>query len=109
MTRRTDLLGAVVVMWLMAAVATVGQVVRQGGPPPEVRDVFDALLEAVNGGSAESWEAFAQARFAPALLQQQSPHERAQLYQQLVDRFGTISIESVRRQGPDAPLQMNVK
>ena len=96
-------------MWVTAAGFAAGQVVRQGGPPPEVRAVFDALLEAVNSGSAESWEAFAQARFTPALLTQQSAHERAQLYQQIADRFGTIAIESVRRQGPDAPLQIHVK
>jgi D-alanyl-D-alanine carboxypeptidase len=108
MTTRTKLPWAVAVIWLMVAAAAAGQVVRQGGPPPEVRAVFDALLEAVNGGSAEAWEAFAQARFTPAFLQQQSPHERAQFYQQLVDRFGTIAIESVRRQGQDAPLQMHI-
>lgn len=97
------------VVLLVTVAAPSAQVVRQGGPPPEVRAVFDALVEAVNGGSAESWEAFAQARFTPAFLQQQSPHERAQLHQQLVARFGAIAIESVRRQGPGAPLQINVK
>ena len=56
-----------------------------------MRAVLDALVEAVNGGSAESWEAFAQARFTPALLQQQSRDQRAELYRQLADRFGTIA------------------
>src|SRR5687767_14166913 len=100
---------AVVTLLLLLTAPLSAQVVRQGGPPPEVRAVFDALVKAMNGGSAESWEAFAQARFTLALLQQQSRDQRAELYRQLVDRFGTIAIESVRRQGPDAPLQINVK
>ena len=68
--------------------------------------MFDALLEALNGGSEDAWEAFAQARFSPSFLQKQSRAERAQLYRQIVDRFGAIAVEQVRRQGPDAPLQM---
>ena len=109
MTRHLRSRPAVVTLSLLLTAPLSAQVVRQGGPPPEVRAVFDALVEAVNGSSAESWEAFAQARFTPALLQQQSRDQRAELYRQLVDRFGTIAIESVRRQGPDAPLQINVK
>ena len=83
--------------------------VRSGGPPPEIAALFDALTQAVNGGSEEAWEAFAQAQFSPALLQKQSRADRAQLYQAIVDRFGTIAIGRVRREGPDAPLQMSVK
>jgi len=99
----------VVVLCLVAIAAPAAQEVRRGSPPPEVRAVFDALLGALNGGSADAWEAFAQARFSPAFLQRQSRDERAQLYHQLVARFGTVAIEGVRREGPDAPLQMNVK
>lgn len=89
--------------------APAAQEVRRGAPPPEVGAVFDALLEALNGGSQEAWEAFAQARFSPLFLQKLSRDERAQLYRQLVTKFGTITVERVTRQGPDAPLQMNVK
>ena len=109
MTRNIRSRHAALVLVVLITFAASAQVVRQGGPPPEVRAVFDALVEAVNGGSAESWEAFAQARFTPAFLQQQSRDQRAELYRELVDRFGTIEIENVRRQGPDAPLQINVK
>ena len=98
-----------VMVCFVTIAAPAAQEVRRGGPPPEVRAVFDALLEAVNGGSEDAWEAFAQARFSPSFLQKQSRAERAQLYQQIVTTFGTVAIEGVRREGPDAPLQMNVK
>ena len=94
---------------VVATAAPAAQEVRRGGPPPEVRAVFDALLQAVNGGSEEAWEAFAQARFSPSFLQEQSRDERAKLYNQIVTTFGVIAIQGVRREGPDAPLQMNVK
>ena len=95
---------------LFAAVATpAAQVVRRAGPPPEVRAIFEALLAAANGGSEDGWEGFAQAHFAPEFLKKQSRDERVELYRQIVDRFGTIAIEGVRREGPDAPLQMSVK
>ncbi len=100
---------AVVGVCCVVIAAPSAQVVRTGGPPPEVRAVFDALLEAVNGGSEDAWQAFAQARFSPALLQKQSRDQRAQLYRQLADQFGTVAIEGVRREGPDAPLRMMVK
>ena len=96
-------------MFSITIAAPAAQEVRRGGPPPEVRAVFDALLEAVNGGSEDAWETFAQARFSPSFLQKQSRAERAQLYRQIVDQFGAIAVEQVRRQGPDAPLQMMVK
>ena len=37
--------------------------------PPEVRALLDAFVAAVNGGSADGWEAFAQERFLPELLE----------------------------------------
>ena len=85
------------------------QVVRTGGPPPEIRALFDAFTEAMNSGSADAWEAFVQARFAPALLQKYSKEQRAEMYKQLAADFGTIAIGRVNREGPDAPLQLNVK
>ncbi len=95
------------VIGVAAATPSAQQVLRTG-PPPEVRALFDAFTEAINSGSAETWEAFVQARFVPALLQKSTPQERAAMYQQLANDFGTIEIESVRREGPDAPLNMNV-
>jgi CubicO group peptidase (beta-lactamase class C family) len=97
------------VVFFITIAAPAAQVVRTGGPPPEVRAVFDALLAAANGGSEDAWEAFAQARFSQSFLQKQSRDERAQFYRQLADQFGTVAIEGVRREGPDAPLRMMVK
>jgi D-alanyl-D-alanine carboxypeptidase len=103
-----SIVSAACVLALSAVTLSAQQVVRSG-PPPEIRALFDAFTQAFNSGSAESWEAFTQARFAPALLQKSNAEQRAAMYRQLVSDFGTIAIEGVRREGPDAPLQMNVK
>ena len=84
------------VIGVAAATPSAQQVLRTG-PPPEVRALFDAFTEAINSGSAETWEAFVQARFVPALLQKSTPQERAAMYQQLANDFGTIEIESHQR------------
>src|SRR5688500_3410921 len=97
------------IVFSITIAAPAAQEVRRGGPPPEVRAVFDALLEALNGGSEDAWETFAQARFSPSFLQKQSRAERAQLYNQLVTKFGPVTMEGVRREGPDAPLRMMIK
>jgi len=99
----------VVIFCLAAIAAPSAQVVRTGGPPPEVRAVFEALLAAANGGSEDGWEAFAKERFSSSFLQKQSRDERAELYRQIVNQFGTAAIEGVRREGPDAPMRMMVK
>src|SRR5688572_24219062 len=108
MTFRTKIRWTLVIM-LVAVAVPAAQEVRRGSPPPEVRAVFDALLAALNGGSEDGWEAFAQARFSPSFLKQQSRDDRAKFYNQLVTTFGTVAIQGVRREGPDAPLQMNIK
>ncbi len=94
---------------LVAAVSLSAQQVVRQGPPPEIRALVDAVVAAVNGGSADAWESFAQARFAPSLLQKQTREQRAEQYRQIADRFGTVAINGVRRQGPDAPLELVVK
>jgi D-alanyl-D-alanine carboxypeptidase len=103
-----SIVSAACVLLLFSAIPSAQQVVRTG-PPPEIRALFDAFTQAFNSGSAETWEAFTQARFAPALLQKFNAEQRAAMYRQLVNDFGTIAIAGVRREGPDAPLQMNVK
>jgi CubicO group peptidase (beta-lactamase class C family) len=103
-------LQVMLVVGLVTAAALSAQVVRSGGPPPEVRAILDGVVAALNSGSADAWEAYAQARFAPALLQKQSRDERARLYRSLVDRLGgAIALGRVTRQGPDAPMELNVK
>ncbi len=94
---------------LIAAGLTLSAEQVRTGPPPEIRALVDSVLQAVNGGSADAWESFAQARFAPSLLQKQTREQRAELYRQIADRFGSIALEGVRREGPDAPLQLMVK
>jgi len=74
-----------------------------------MRALFDALTSAANSGSAEAWEVFAQQRFAPELLADQTPAQRAEIYRRMVDAFGTIAIGGVTREGPQAPLRMNIK
>jgi CubicO group peptidase (beta-lactamase class C family) len=82
--------------------------VAQGGPPPEIRELVQAVVDAVNGDAA-GFESFAQARFTPGLLQKQTPGQRAELHRRLADDFGAIGLEGVRRRGPDAPLDLMVK
>src|SRR5688500_2604455 len=109
MSTPATLLLLTIVTCFITIAAPSSQEVRRGGPPPEVRAAFDALIDALNGGSEDAWERFAQARFSPSFLQKQSGAERAQLYRQIVDRFGTVIVEGVRREGPDAPLRMMLK
>ena len=109
MTFLTTIRWTLVVVCFVAVAAPAAQEVVRRSPPPEVRAIFDALLAALNGGSEEGWETFAQARFSPSFLKQQSRDDRAKLYNQLVTAFGTVAIDGVRREGPDAPLQMNIK
>ncbi len=107
MNRRIkSFLTLVAVAFIMSAAPSAQ---RTGGPPPEIAALFGAFLEAANSGSADAWEAFAQKQFSPALLQKQSREERARLYQQIVERFGTVDIGRVMRAGPDAPLRIQVK
>jgi D-alanyl-D-alanine carboxypeptidase len=94
---------------LVAAGVTLSaqQVVRQQAPP-EIRALVDAVIKAVNSGSADAWEAFAQERYATALLQSQTAAQRAEEYRRITDRFGSVELDGVRREGPDAPLQLMV-
>lgn len=93
---------------LMAAgVAAPAARTVQTGPPPEMRALIEGFIQAVNGDDA-AWEAYAQTRYAPALLQAQGPQERAALHRQIVDRFGTVARGPVRREGPESPLELSV-
>jgi len=99
----------VAVLLIATAASLSAQQPARTGAPPEIRALVDSVLQAVNSGSAEAWEAFAQARFAPSLLQQQTREQREEQYRQIADLFGTVAMNGVRREGPDAPLQLNVK
>ena len=70
-------------LFCLVAVDASGRQVVRSGPPPEIRALFDAFTQALNSGSADTWEAFVQSRFAPALLQKNSPPQRAEMYRML--------------------------
>ena len=91
----------------VASTASAQEPVRREAPP-EIRTLFQAMVQGANGDAA-AWESFAQAHFTDALLKKQTPAQRAELQKQIADRFGTISIGAARREGPDGPLQVMVK
>jgi|688.fasta_scaffold134439_2 CubicO group peptidase (beta-lactamase class C family) len=91
-----------------AGAATSAQQLVQTGPPPEIRALVEGFIQAVNGDDA-AWDAYAQARYAPAYLQAQTPQERAALHRQIVDRFGIVARGPVRREGPEGPLEISIK
>ena len=90
-----------------AAAASAQEVVRKEAPP-EIRTLFQGLVAAANGDAA-AWESFAQAHYTDALLKKETPAQRADLHKKIADRFGTIAVNGIRREGPDAPLQMMVR
>jgi hypothetical protein len=92
---------------LAAAPAHAQEVVRKEAPP-EIKQLVGAIVQAVNG-SADEFESFAQKHFAPELLKKHSAAERASLHGRLSSTFGQIGINGIRREGPDAPLLMQVK
>jgi hypothetical protein len=93
---------------LLAAAPLHAQEVVRKEAPPQIKELVGAVVQAVNGSAAE-FESFAQKYFAPELLQKQSAADRAALHGRLSAAFGKIGINGIRRQGPDAPLQMQVK
>jgi CubicO group peptidase (beta-lactamase class C family) len=107
MSRRSPHLKTVVPCLLLVVAPLVlhGQ---QRAPSPGVRAVLDAFGQALASGNADDFEAMAKRHFAPALLEKQPAAERAARYRELVAEFGRITTGSVRREGPEAPLRMDV-
>jgi D-alanyl-D-alanine carboxypeptidase len=99
---------ATLVFPLLIAAAAQAQVEVRKEAPPEIRQLIAAVVQAVNG-TAENFEAFAQERFAPELLQQHSAADRAALHRKLSGTFGQVAVGGVRREGPDGPLLLQVK
>lgn len=108
-TRRVILrvLGAAVL--LFAATPAAGQEVIVTGPPPELRRNLDAFMKAFNSGSADQFETMAAAAFTPEYLKRQTAADRKAAFAKMVKEFGTIVIERVERNGPEAPLEAFVK
>jgi hypothetical protein len=112
MTRRHSVLFAFFVFPGLALCVTALSAQERtvtGGPPPGVRAVLDAFVKAVNSGSVEQFQAMARTHFAPALLVRQTDQQRAAGFKEMTAEFGTIAIDSVRRRGPSAPLNLAVK
>src|ERR1044071_4582079 len=97
--------------FLLLVVLTVSAQERVvGGPPPEIRDHLSSMVKAYNSGSADEWEKFAQAHYAPEALKSRTPEQRKQLFDRMHGDFGaTLAISRVEREGPSAPLQVHVK
>jgi CubicO group peptidase (beta-lactamase class C family) len=104
-------LGRVVVaaalVWTLSPRAAAQEVIRTGAPP-EVRALVEALVKGLNG-DADVWEAFVQERFAPELLKKQSAPERRKAHEKLRADLGAATFERAMRQGPDAPLDLQVR
>jgi hypothetical protein len=98
-----------VLMLALMTASTSAQEIITTGPPPELRAHLDSFFKAFNSGSAEEWEAMARAAFTPGFLKRQTADERKKAYLSLHSDFGTIALDHVERQGPDAPIQVFVK
>ena len=98
----------VIAILSLAAQSGSGQEVLRSGPPPEIRALLDGFVQAVNSG-VDGLETFAQAHFSPTLLQKQTREQRAERHRQLINDFGTITLDRVTREGPNAPLQLTLK
>jgi D-alanyl-D-alanine carboxypeptidase len=107
MTNRFYVFTPFLVVLCCVAIAQAQEVVRKEAPP-EIKILVGDVVQAVNGSAAD-FEAFAQKHFAAELLKKQSAADRATLHAHLSSKFGKIGINGIRREGPDAPLLMQVK
>ncbi len=99
MTKR--ILPSAILVLALALTAHAQEVVRTG-PTPQMRAFLDQFVAAFNSGNADTRNAFVQERFSPELQQKIPAANRSQMYQQLVNDFGTIALGRVQREGPDA-------
>jgi D-alanyl-D-alanine carboxypeptidase len=104
--RTTVRLTLLVVLLLPTVTRSQEQVVS--GPPPQIRALIDAFINAVNAGGAE-FEAMAKTHFAPGYLSKRTAAERARMFDEIRKQFGTLTRERVTRNGPDEPLELNVR
>jgi D-alanyl-D-alanine carboxypeptidase len=94
-------------MFLPAVSSMQEQVIS--GPPPEIRNLIESFIKAVNAEGPDAFESMAKAHFAPGYLAKQTREERARLAAQIRKQFGTVTRDRVVRDGPDEPLQMHVR
>lgn len=95
-------------LWaVMAAVVAIVSSAGIGaqGPSPEIRARISAFVAGVNG-TADDFEAMAQANFTAAALARRSPADRRQLFERLHSDFGTIQVERVLRENDTLSLKV---
>ncbi|HEY7475305.1 MAG TPA: serine hydrolase domain-containing protein [Vicinamibacterales bacterium] len=107
MFRRPTLFVLPFVFVLTFAVMPRAQEVRTG-PPPEIRALVDAFLKALDGDAA-AFETMAKERFSADHLKKTSVADRKELFEKIRADFGKVTFERAVREGPDAPLQLQVK
>jgi CubicO group peptidase (beta-lactamase class C family) len=100
-------LNIIAVVCAIATGAAAGQ--ERTGPRPEVRAHIEAFTGALNSGSADQWEQMAKERFSERFLASRDAAARRRLFAGLRKEFGTITVGRVTRDGPDAPLRLDVK
>ena len=81
---------------------------RIDGPPPQVRTLIQSFVKAVNADPA-AFEAMAKEHFAPTYLAKHTAADRVRLHAEIRKQFGTITLDRVTRDGPEEPLELNVK
>ena len=104
--RKAIRLSLLFVLLLPTMIRSQEQVVT--GPPPQIRALIDAFINAANASGAE-FEAMAKSHFAPGYLSKRTAAERARLFDEIRKQFGTLTRERVTRNGPDEPLELNVR
>ena len=78
------------------------------GPPPNIRTLIEAFVAGLNG-TPEVWQATVEALFDEEFARRHSADEHRALYDRLRSRFGTVTVDRVRRDEPEAPLDLEVR
>jgi D-alanyl-D-alanine carboxypeptidase len=79
-----------------------------GTVPAAHRSLAEALVAALSTGDPATFEAFAQAHFAPVALQRRTPANRRQFLEQLHGELGRLTLVEVIASGPSA-LRVKVR
>jgi len=77
------------------------------GAPPEIRTLVESFVAGVTG-TPQAWEAMAKERFAPDFLAKTPAPALRKLYDTLHGQFGSGKRGPVTRQGPGAPLEIEM-
>lgn len=94
---------------VLCATPAAAQDVVVTGPPPELRKNLDGFQKAFNSGNPSEYEAMAKATFTPEFYKRQTADERKAWHAKTLKQLGTIAFTRVERNGPEAPLEIQVK